>query len=109
LLQMKVIEPSSSPWSARAMLVGKNDTSEKRLVIDYRFLNSFSKSDIFPLSSINDMLSSLQGAKYFSVLDCNKGFYQILMDENSKEMTSFITQTGTYQWLRMPMGLKNSP
>lgn len=42
------------------------------------------------MPSIDDILSSLSGSKYFSVLDNLKCFNQILIDEKDKLKTTFI-------------------
>ena len=43
-----------------------------------------------------------------AVLDLTKGYYQAPLDKNSRKYTAFITPDGTYQWARVPMGLKTS-
>jgi hypothetical protein len=56
-----------------------------------------------------DELSSLRNTKYFSTFDLMQGFYQIEMDDASKEYTAFSTGDSHWQWKRMPFGLTNSP
>ena len=43
-----VVTPSKSPWSSPVVLVAKKDGST-RFCIDYRQLNSVTKTDVFPL------------------------------------------------------------
>ena len=43
-----------------------------------------------------------------AILDLTKGYYQAPLDKNSRKYTAFITPDGTYQWTRVPMGLKTS-
>jgi hypothetical protein len=43
-----------------------------------------------------------------SLLDCFSGYHQIYMKEEDKASTSFITPFGTYCFIRMPEGLKNT-
>ncbi|KAL4083040.1 hypothetical protein QTP88_028370 [Uroleucon formosanum] len=50
-----------------------------------------------------------QGNKYFSCLDAMSGFHQLKLNDNSKEITSFSTSTGHYQFTRLPFGLTNAP
>ena len=37
------------------------------------------------------------------------GFYQLPMEPKSQNYTAFSTPSGSFMWLRMPMGLKGSP
>src|SRR3954447_2301276 len=47
--------------------------------------------------------------RYFSTFDLIWGFNQILMGEDSKEKTAFVTHHGHFQYNRMPFGLCNAP
>ena len=48
-------------------------------------------------------------ARYFGVLDLSQGFYQVPLAAESKALTAFITWCGTYEWNRLPMGIKSAP
>ena len=65
--EQHVITPSDSPWASPVVLVRKKDGS-LRFCIDYRSLNSVTKTDTFPLPRIDDLLDQLGNAKYFSRL-----------------------------------------
>ena len=58
---------------------------------------------------MEDILDNLGCAEYFSTLDLKSGFHQIEMDPESQEKTAFSTESGHYEFLRMPFGLKNAP
>jgi hypothetical protein len=45
----------------------------------------------------------------FSVLDLLHSFYNLEIDPADGENTAFSTCDGHYQFVRLPMGLKNSP
>lgn len=113
MLSQKIIQPSRSPWNSPIWIVPKKrDASGKekfRLVIDFRGLNSKTIDDKFPLPNITDILDKLGRAQYFSTLDLASGFHQVEMHPDSVEKTAFSTETGHYEFLRMPFGLKNSP
>jgi transposase InsO family protein len=46
--------------------------------------------------------------KYFAVMDLTSGYWQAPLAEEAKKFTAFRTARGTYQWKRVPMGLKNA-
>ncbi|CAK9801713.1 Retrovirus-related Pol polyprotein from transposon 17.6 [Anthophora quadrimaculata] len=113
MLDKNIIEESDSPYNSPVWVVPKKaDASGKqkwRIVIDFRKLNELIDQDAYPLPNIDDILSQLGNAKFFSALDLSSGFHQIPMDENSKTYTAFSTPQGHFHYNRMPFGLKNAP
>ncbi len=107
MLHNGIIKESRSPWSSRIVLIKKKD-GKPRFCIDYRKLNSITKSDVYPLPRIDDSLAALQKGKFFSTLDMFAGYWQIPMHEKSKEMTAFVSESGLYQFEVMPFGLKTA-
>ena len=103
-----VIQPSNSPWASPIVLVRKKDGT-LRFCVDFRCLNSVTKPDTFPLPRIDDLLDQLGKSRYFSTLDLAAGFWQIKVDEASREKTAFITQQGLFEFRVMPFGLTNAP
>ncbi|GKD36714.1 reverse transcriptase domain-containing protein [Tanacetum coccineum] len=55
------------------------------------------------------MLERLAGNKYFCFLDGFSGYFQIPIDPNDQEKTTFTCSFGTYAYRRMPFGLCNAP
>lgn len=109
MLSQEVIEHSSSEWNFPLILVPKPDGTV-RPVIDYRELNKHTIPDRLPLPVISDILRSLGTENtLFSTIDIKSAFWQIELQEDSKDFTAFSTPTGHYRFNRMPMGLSNSP
>lgn len=42
-------------------------------------------------------------------MDLFSGFHQVKLDENSRDLTSFNTSSGSYRWKVLPFGLSVSP
>ena len=43
-------------------------------------------------------------ARYFSTFDCRKGYWQVPLAEESKDLTTFICSLGKFRYTRAPMG-----
>ena len=109
MLDAGVIWPSNSPWCNAVVLVRKKDGS-LRFCIDFRKLNSLTVKDSHPLPRICETLESLTGAAHFSMFDMNSGFWQVPMDEESKQYTAFtLGSICLYKCKSMPFGLCNAP
>ncbi len=103
-----LIEKGKGENRSRVLLIKKSDGTW-RTVIDYRKLNTQMIPDSYPMPRIDDMLDNLNGAKYFSKLDMTDGFWQIGLDEESRELTGFATRSQFWRWKVLPMGIMNSP
>ena len=111
LLEDDLIEPSVSSFAAPALLVRKktpDNSVQYSLVIDFRQTNIITLKDSHSLPRIDDSLDALIGNAYFSTLDLASGFWQVEMEADDRDKTSFSTGDGLYRWKVMPMGLKNS-
>ena len=109
MLDAGVIRPSNSPWCNTIVLVRKKDGS-LRFCIDFRKLNSLTVKDSHPLPHICETLESLASAAHYTTIDMNSGFWQVPMDDESKQYTAFtIDSMGLYECECMPFGLCNAP
>ena len=112
MLDKGVISPSQSPWSMPVVLVPKkfeNGVPKYRFCVDFRALNAVTKYNSYRLPRFEETTSILSGSKYFSVLDCYSGFWQIDIHEPHREKTAFsVPSLGHYQFNRLPYGLSNS-
>lgn len=113
MLDQNIIRPSDSAWSSPIWVVPKKgDASGKtkwRIVVDFRKVNEKTIDDKYPIPNITDVLDKLGKCQYFTTLDLASGFHQVEMDPADIPKTAFTVENGHYEFLRMPMGLKNSP
>ena len=103
-----VIRDATSEWASPVVLIPKPDGS-MRFCVEYRRLNSLTVKDSYPLPRMEDCLDSLGEAQYFTVLDCNSGYWQIPVDPRDRPETAFTGHEGVLEFNRMPFGLCNAP
>lgn len=108
MLEADIIQRSRSPWSFPVVIVPKKDGS-KRFCVDFRKLNLVTKKNSWPLPMIDDLISVLNKAKYFTSLDLKSGYWQIALDPKDQEKTAFSTFRGLHEFKVMPFGLSNAP
>ena len=108
MLKLGVIQPSKSPWGSLPVLARKPDGTT-RFCVDYRGVNRVTKSDAMPIPRIDDTLAALQGAAFFTTMDAMSGFWQVPVKESHIEKTAFLTIDGSFEYTRMPFGLRNAP
>ena len=102
------VEKSYSPYGAPIVPVMKKDGS-LRLCIDYRQLNAKTIPAVYPIPRADDILDSLHGSKYFTVLDLKDAYHQIALKDEDKHKTAFVLPWEKLQWRRMPFGLIGAP
>jgi len=76
--------------------------------VDFRALNSVTKFDSYPPPVFEETTSTFYGSKYFAVLDCYSGFWQVSIKEEHRERTAFTVPSGHYKFNWLPFGLWNS-
>ena len=109
MLDIGAICKSHSPWASAVVLVWKKDGG-LRFCTDLRKLNNQTVKDAHSLPWIDETLDSLQGCQWFSSLDLKSGYWQVIMDKESKALTAFtVGPLGFYECKRMPFGLTNAP
>ena len=107
MLDAGVVRPSNSPWCNTVVLVRKDRSLH--FCIDFRRLNALTVKDCHPLPRICETLESLAGTAHYSTFDLNSGFWQVPMDDESKQYTAFtLGSMGLYDCKTMPFGLCNT-
>ena len=99
-----VIRESDSSWSVPIVVVPKG-YGGKRLCIDFRALNAITRTFIWPMPRVEDILARLGKAKYFTTLDLRSGYHHIALDKQSIKKMAFCTPFGKYEYFKVPFGL----
>jgi transposase InsO family protein len=108
MLYLDIIRPSNSPFASPALFQAKKDGTW-RLCVDYRKLNEQTIKDAYPMPRPKETFRKMAGAKFFSTLDLQSGYWQIRMRAEDREKTAFVTPRGLFEFTVMPFGLTNAP
>lgn len=106
----QIIEPVNYPtdWINNMQIVEKPDGS-LRICLDPRPLNECIKREHFAIPRISDLMAQVCGMNVFSVLDLRNGFWQLVLDDESSKLTTFMTPIGRFKFRRMPFGINMAP
>ena len=108
LLEKGYIQPFSSPWASPMVTVRKADGSA-RLCVDFRKINDLTRQTLFYMPRVEEVLEGVGQATHIPKLDLSKGYYQVQLTDRSIPKTAFTTHRGTFEFTRMPFGVKNAP
>ena len=116
-----VIVRSVSPWASPVVMVPKRtapgEPPKRRLCVDYRAMNSllppvkkaFSKAKgvltLVTLPKIDEIYARLKGSKIYSTYHMRSGYYHMVLSEESRPQTAFISSFGKWEFKRCPFGL----
>ena len=106
--QKHIIERSQAAWLSPIVLVNKPDGS-KRMCLDYRGVNKHLATDVYPLPRLDELVEQAAGHKYYCTLDLKDAYFQVPLDEASRDLTTFTDGVALYRFTRLPFGLSCSP
>nr|GFC05074.1 reverse transcriptase domain-containing protein [Tanacetum cinerariifolium] len=124
-LELKELPSHLDPWVSPIYCVPKkggmtivaNENNELiltrlvtgwRVCIDYRKLNDATRKDHFLLPFMDQMLERLAGNEFYCFLYGFSRYFQIPIDPQDQEKTTFTCPYGTFAYRRMPFGLCNA-
>ena len=96
-------------WLSNIVPVLKKN-GKLRVCIDFRDLNKATPKDEYPMPIVDMLVDSSAGHKYLSIMDGHSGYNQICIAEDDVHKTAFKGpgNIGTFEWIKMPFGLKNA-
>ena len=107
MIEMDIIEPSESPYASSIVVAKKSDGSN-RICTDFRKLNKVTVFDAEPMPDPEEIFAKIGQSKFFTKVDLCKGYWQIPMRDEDKDLTSFVTPDGLFRFKVMPFGLSNA-
>ena len=110
LLQEDIIEKvpcGPTEWTSPLVVVPKPD-GDIRICVDMRRANEAIERERHPIPTIEEVLHDLNGSTVFSKLDLRWGFHQIELDEESRQITTFVTHRGLYRYKRLMFGITSA-
>ena len=119
-MKIDVLEPVTEPteWVNSSVVVEKvidssnahspHHTIKKsiRLCIDPKDLNEALEREPYYSRSIDELISMFAGAKVFTIVDMDKGYWQVVLYPDSRKYACMAFDIGRYQFKRLPMGSK---
>jgi hypothetical protein len=90
------------------VIIKKPSGNGYRFVVDLRQLNARTKPFQYHLPEPEDCVDKLKGAKWLSVIDIEKAFWNLALHKNSRHKTAFKCVFGTFEYCVAPMGLLTS-
>ena len=109
LIDEKVLQRiPRSKWAFPTFLIPKKD-GRVRWISDFRRLNKLLKRARYFLPSIPAIMQKRAGFTYITKIDISMGVYTFELDDAAQKLCVISTPFGLFKYLRLPMGLTNSP
>ena len=113
LCYLEILKEGFSAYSSPVMLISRKVTSNKRVVTDFRHLNTRIVKNNLAYPLLRDTFSLLGSSKceVMSVLDLKDAFHSLQLSEKSQKYCEILPYFGSVSYLyqRIPMGLNVPP
>lgn len=105
----RIVPVEYSEWGTPVVPILKPDGSV-RLCGDYKItINPYLEVDHFPLPHIEEIFDTLKKGYYFCELDLKEAYLQAPLETKSQELTTIVTEVGTYKYQYLPYGVSTGP
>ena len=75
---------------------GQKKGEQLRFCCDFRYLNSVTVKDAYPIPRIDESLSKVDDAKFFTTPDLGSAFWQIPLRKQDRDITGFASSWGCF-------------
>ena len=108
MLDLGIVQPSSSCWASPLHTVPKKSPGDWRPCSDYRAPNQRTVPNRYPVPHLQDFASFLDGTMNFSKIDHIRACHQIPVEPADVPKTAVTTPFGLFEYRPMPFGLRNT-
>ena len=99
----RVPENQPTPWISPVVVVPKSDVLVRLCVpLDMRIANQAIQRVRHFIPTVEDISLNLNQSKYFTKLDLSQAYHQLLLDEQSRFITTFNTHLGLFRYAHLP-------
>ena len=105
-----IIEKVTGPttWVSPLVFAPEKNTDEIRICVDLRQPNTAIKKTRHPKPTTDELINVLNGEIIFSKLDLRQGYHQLILDEESRNLTTFSTHKGLRRYKRLRSGVNSA-
>ena len=103
-----LIQHSTSPYSSPLVVIPKKNGGI-RITVNYRKLNKLCALSQLPIPRVDDTLDKLRKGNVYSLFDMKSAFHQITVHRDTIPLTAFVTASGLFEFLKLPMGSAAAP
>ena len=96
-----------TPWINNLVVIRK--PNKLRICIDPYYLNKAIRHNHHPTPTVEEIATKMRKARLFSVVEAKDGFFQVVLDESSSNLTTCWTPFATILWLQMPFRISSAP
>ena len=114
MVDLGILEPTlSAPFGAAPIVPVVKKSGQIRICGDFKTtVNPYLEPVVYPLPLIDDLLARLNRygtPKIFSKIDLAEAFFQVPLQETSKNLFTINTHLGLFKFLRLPFGITPAP
>ena len=108
--QEGILEPvERSEWATPLVIVPKSN-GKLRVCGDFKVtINQCVETKTYPLPTTDDIFACLAEGHIFTKLDLSKGYLQLPVDDDSKDLLVINTPKGLFRYDRLPYGVSVAP
>ena len=103
-----VIEPSTAKHNT-PLLVVRKPNGKLRVCADLRALNHICEEFQWEFPRLDVALTRMTASTIFSKIDLTSGFWQLPLNKESRDVTTFRFDGGTWRFAVVPFGWKGAP